>query len=172
MFQHYHLLPDSYFLKSFIGRIRSNVKPLVRAFKQNYVSDVIEYARYQEESIEANKSFRILLIPLLTLNQPIQTCKHKLTSFITHSSKSPKYNQTFSRPQINLSPGEKRERQLKGLCFLCAKPYDRNPKCKLKETRLSIVEIQGSDESSFDEGGTKKYCMKRWCMLLKWNLIF
>lgn len=44
----------SYFLDSFVGGLQPNIKPIVRAFKPKGVAESVEYARLQEESIEAN----------------------------------------------------------------------------------------------------------------------
>lgn len=55
--QHNHFLPDSYFLESFIGGLKSTVKPFVRAYKPQTVTAAIEYARCQEESIEVSNGF-------------------------------------------------------------------------------------------------------------------
>ena len=54
MEQNHHILPDSYFLESFIGGLKPTVKPFVKAFKPVNVAEAIMYARLQEESIQAN----------------------------------------------------------------------------------------------------------------------
>lgn len=56
MLQQNHFLPDTYFLESFIGSLKTTVKHFVRAFKPQTVTAVIEYARCQEGSLEANKN--------------------------------------------------------------------------------------------------------------------
>ena len=48
-------MPEPYFLESFIGGLTAAVKPIVRSFKPTTVSEAIEYARQQEESIQALK---------------------------------------------------------------------------------------------------------------------
>lgn len=55
------MLPDSYFLDSFIGGLKPFVKPFVRAFKPTTISQDIEYARLQEEfvSLTNQKSFKL-----------------------------------------------------------------------------------------------------------------
>ena len=54
MEQNHHILPDSYFLESFIGGLKPTVKPFVKAFKPVNVAEAIMYARLQEKSIQAN----------------------------------------------------------------------------------------------------------------------
>ena len=54
MEQFHHVLPDPYMLESFIGGLKPAVKPFVKAFKPQTVTDAILYARLQEESIQAN----------------------------------------------------------------------------------------------------------------------
>ena len=48
-------MPESYFLESFIGGLTAAVKPIVRAFKPTTVGEASEYARQQEETIQALK---------------------------------------------------------------------------------------------------------------------
>ncbi|XP_074369113.1 uncharacterized protein LOC141709470 [Apium graveolens] len=55
MLQSNHVLPEGYILDSFIGGLKSAVKPFVKAFKPTSFSDAIEYARLQEESLMINK---------------------------------------------------------------------------------------------------------------------
>ncbi|KAL8108056.1 hypothetical protein AgCh_024478 [Apium graveolens] len=47
MLQSNHVLPEGYILDSFIGGLKSAVKPFAKAFKPTSISDAIEYARYE-----------------------------------------------------------------------------------------------------------------------------
>lgn len=81
MIQINHILPDSYILDSFIGGLKPSVKPFVRAFKPETISQAIEYTRLQEESLSVlsqkstkygftNVSKPIQYVPLLANNKP------------------------------------------------------------------------------------------------------
>lgn len=45
MLQQNHYLPDAYLLDSFIGGLKSSIKPFLRAFKPTTISGAVEYAR-------------------------------------------------------------------------------------------------------------------------------
>lgn len=65
MLQYNHVLPDSYVLDSFIGGLKSTVKPFVKAFKPNSIAEVIDYARLKEESLAVSyKSTKANAYPL------------------------------------------------------------------------------------------------------------
>ncbi|KAL8100580.1 hypothetical protein AgCh_032728 [Apium graveolens] len=56
MEQHNLVLPDTYFLDSFVGGLKTSVKPFVKAFKPTTVTEAIRYARLQEENLQALNS--------------------------------------------------------------------------------------------------------------------
>ncbi|XP_074305558.1 uncharacterized protein LOC141640775 [Silene latifolia] len=55
MFQINLLLPDQYFLDSFVGGLKPVTKPFVKAFRPTTIAQAVEHARLQEESINATK---------------------------------------------------------------------------------------------------------------------
>lgn len=54
LMQKNHLLSDEFFLESFIGGMKASIKPFVRAFKPKTISEAVEFARLQEESLACN----------------------------------------------------------------------------------------------------------------------
>ncbi|KAL2931387.1 Retrotransposon-derived protein PEG10 [Bienertia sinuspersici] len=159
MLQQSQFLPESYFLDSFIGGLKPSLKPFVRAFKPNSISSAVEYARLQEEAIQAIKptwkptpvSSQIkptskplpALLPTPNI-PPIAPIKAQNPSYHTTSANKPVFR--------TLTPAERREKQAKGLCFFCDQPYDGNHKCPFKQTQLFTVEIPASegDDSGSD----------------------
>lgn len=49
-----HVLHDAYVLESFVGGLKSAVKPFVKAFNPANVTEAIKYARLQEEALMLN----------------------------------------------------------------------------------------------------------------------
>lgn len=126
MLQRNHILPDSYFLDSFIRGLKPNLKP---TFKPETMSEAIHYAKLREENVLAtqtkpsfpSKYTKHALPPLL----PTPPNTSKLTTTI-----QPTYSRPFQtnahKPQINISREERREKQLRGECYFCDKPYERD----------------------------------------------
>ena len=50
------MLPDDYFLDCFVGALKPHLKAFVKAFHPITLYAAIEYARYQEEIVEAIKN--------------------------------------------------------------------------------------------------------------------
>uniref|UniRef100_A0A803KXU1 MADS-box domain-containing protein n=1 Tax=Chenopodium quinoa TaxID=63459 RepID=A0A803KXU1_CHEQI len=128
-----------------IDKAEPAVKPFVKAFKPQTLADAVEFARLQEESLEASKNMGESYTTYGAKNtisssslEPSTTNSGALVPF--QSSKP------LHKPQITLTAAERREKQLKGLCYFCDQPYERNHKCPLKQTQLFIVEIPGEDE--------------------------
>lgn len=148
MSQQNHMLPDSYFLDSFVGGLEPTVKPIVRAFKPKIVSEAVEYARYQEES--------------LSVNQPNPYKNSFACHAVSHkpafaNTKPPilanPLNQTSSdskRPYKYIPVDFRQEKIAKGLCYYCDQPYDRQHKCKFREPQLFTVEV-GSYEGLVED---------------------
>ncbi|XP_048502834.1 uncharacterized protein LOC125498635 [Beta vulgaris subsp. vulgaris] len=51
--QHHHFLLDDYILESFVGGLKSGVKPFVKAFKPKTISAAVEIAILQEETLKS-----------------------------------------------------------------------------------------------------------------------
>lgn len=153
-------LPDQYFLDSFVGGLKPSLKPFVRAFKPQALAAAVEYARLQEETLEATKTtFKSTPIPKInsptyssglsknfaksTLPPLLPTPTHSFQSTPSSSSTSSVSNQPQKKLSTILTPAERREKQRKGLCYFCDQPYSRNHSCQLKQTQLFTVEIPG-----------------------------
>lgn len=154
MIQQNNMLPDSYFLDSFVGGLKPTVKPFVRAFKPETLSAAIEYARLEEEILEAYKqtvSPRFVSNTYKPSSKPLPallpTPSTKLNTIQSTSTSA----KPFQRPYTALTAAERREKQAKGLCYFCDQPYDRNHRCKLKQSQLFAIEIPAEDDCEEDE---------------------
>jgi len=125
-------MPEAYFLESFIGGLKPEMKPLVRAFKSQNLESAIEQARFQEEHVQAlklppDKPFRPSLNsnskPLL--RTPISN--YRTPQNFPNTSRAPQNNlslpKTPSQTQLKstrfIPAAERVEKMVKGLCFLC-----------------------------------------------------
>ncbi|XP_074298103.1 uncharacterized protein LOC141628919 [Silene latifolia] len=170
MLQRNRLLPDQYFLDSFVGGLKPAVKPFVKAFKPGSLTEAVEYARLQEETISATKNVNRPL-----LEKPPQM-KPNYTPFQTQyrpgSSNYQKYDsrttptptgQSFQRTNTNMGsfktnprhrpplPADVEERRRKNLCFYCDEQYTAGHICKGKLYRIQVVPIE-DNEGFTDEG--------------------
>ena len=73
------LLLDDYFLDCFVGGLKPHLKSFVKAFHPATLYAAIEYARYQEETVEAIKNQDVRTKPSLhsskgILPTPLKTC--------------------------------------------------------------------------------------------------
>ena len=55
MLQRNPLLPEQYFLDSFIGGLKPNLKPFAKAFNPTSLNASVEYAMLQNETIQATR---------------------------------------------------------------------------------------------------------------------
>lgn len=53
-------------------------------------------------------------------------------------------NTDTKRPFKYIPTDVRQEKIVKGLCYYCDKPYDRNHKCNFRESQLFTVEIAGT----------------------------
>uniref|UniRef100_A0A803L3P0 Ty3 transposon capsid-like protein domain-containing protein n=1 Tax=Chenopodium quinoa TaxID=63459 RepID=A0A803L3P0_CHEQI len=151
MLQQNHGLPDSYFLASFIGGLKPAVKPFVKAFKPQTLAEAVEFARLQEESLEASK-----IVPKsyssYNSKPPFPSTSTAKPSTVNSGAIVPfQPSKPSQRTHTTLIAAERREKQLKGLCYFCDQPYERNHKCPLKQTQLFLVEIPGEDDSDGED---------------------
>ncbi|KAK9698242.1 hypothetical protein RND81_08G090700 [Saponaria officinalis] len=162
MLQRNPLLPDQYFLDSFIGRLKPVVKPFVRAFKPQTLASTVEYARLQEESLTVSRY-------VAKYNSQNSTFVHNNNvpspnSFVPNSTAkgllpTPKSStpQTLTSsnsigPARFISAAERAEKMRKGECYFCNEPFTRNHQCKLKGTQMFAIEVIG------DEGDEQGDC--------------
>ena len=158
MLQINHILPDNYILDSFIGGLKPSVKPFVRAFKPNSISQAIEYARLQEESLAVmlqrsskftfNSPKPVQSVPLLANSKP--------PLLPTPQTKPDQLSVTKFNPRQNRNtkfvPADIRaEKIAKGLCYFCDQAYERGHKCKFRENQLFTVEVPGEVEQVMEE---------------------
>ncbi|XP_074278160.1 uncharacterized protein LOC141601756 [Silene latifolia] len=149
MVQRNPLLPDSYFLDSFIGGLRPTVKPFVQAFKPETLAKAVEFARLQEESVEATKNYTKNYIVYPTKNNPSFSSTKQQPILATPQYKSNYISQNNSKanlPRKNLTMAERAEKIAKGLCYLCDQPYDRNHQCKFKQSQLFTIFVPAENE--------------------------
>ena len=59
-------LPDSFFLDSFIGGLKSTIKPFVKAFNRISLAAAVEFARLKEQNDEA---MRVVIKPRNPFNK-------------------------------------------------------------------------------------------------------
>ncbi|XP_048503129.1 uncharacterized protein LOC125498867 [Beta vulgaris subsp. vulgaris] len=118
MLQRNPLLPEQYFLDSFIGGLKPNLKPFVKAFKPTSLNAAVEYARLQHESIQTTRfQPKSNFQPQKPLNLPNPTY-NKSALLPTPSVPNP-HNHSSTRnyrPTRYLTPAERAEKQAKGLC--------------------------------------------------------
>ncbi|XP_021859476.2 uncharacterized protein [Spinacia oleracea] len=159
MMMNNHVLPETYILESFVGGLKSAVKPFVKAFKPDCIGEAIDLARLQEENLLINA-------PKPTYKQPIYNPKPLQSIPILASSKPPllptpqtkpnttptltKYPQQRTRNFKYIPADVRQEKIAKGLCYYCDSPYDRNHKCQFREPQLFTVEIPGEIEELSD----------------------
>ncbi|KAL8087895.1 hypothetical protein AgCh_037873 [Apium graveolens] len=159
MIQINHILPKNYILDSFIGGLKPSVKPFVRAFKPETISQAIEYARLQEESLAviSQKSTRysfnnapkpIQSIPMLANSKPplLPTPATKPDQLALT-----KFNPRQARNNRFVPADVRAEKIAKGLCYFCDQPYERGHKCKFRESQLFTVEVPGDVEQIDEE---------------------
>lgn len=159
MLQNNHILPDAYILDSFIGGLKPAVKPFVRAFKPVTVSDAIEFARLQEESLSfSNLTTKTQTQPSLS-PKPLQSVPYSTNTkppiLPTPQIKPTSQALTKFNPKRNTRyiPADVRaEKIAKGLCYYCDQPYNRDHKCNFKEPQLFTVEVPGNSEAEDDNG--------------------
>lgn len=161
MKQNNHVLPDAYVLDSFVGGLKSSVKPFVKAFKPATIADAIQYARLQEESL-AFTDIKVVKtsVPVFGKLNPVSTqpllanTKPPLlpTPVSNASNKNNQLDLTKFTPkaqgprQTRYIPADVRaEKIAKGLCYFCDQPYERGHRCKFKEPQLFTVEVPGDE---------------------------
>ncbi|XP_074296892.1 uncharacterized protein LOC141627552 [Silene latifolia] len=150
MIQKNPLLPDVYFLDSFIGGLKPGIKPFVKAFKPSTVSQAVEFARLQEESIEANKTVNRFIGGSRPAVSGFQSKPPLLPTPPASSVPRPNSVGLKSIPQRHLIMAERAAKIAKGLCYFCDKPYSKEHKCSFKQPQLFTILIPGDDDSDYD----------------------
>ena len=159
MEQNHHILPDSYFLDSFIGGLKPTVKPFVKAFKPVSVAEAIRYARLQEESIQANSQKLGKTTNSVYTSKPYASTVFSATTS-NNSNKPPLLPTPQTKPVQTVPPknGQKpfkfipaeirAEKIAKGLCYYCDQKFERGHKCQFRESQLFTVEIPSWQEEN------------------------
>jgi len=150
-------LPDDYFVSSFIGGLKPQLKPFVKALNPLSLDDAIRFARLHEE---VGDSVRFAPKPSPTrgplLAHPrvsgglggqtsyVAAPKPAGSGLTTASSPGPgslkPANQGF-QPTRLISAAERAEKIAKGLCYFCDNPYERGHRCPTKRSQLFLVEV-------------------------------
>ncbi|KAH9615398.1 hypothetical protein KSS87_015381, partial [Heliosperma pusillum] len=161
MIQRNPLLPEQYFLDSFIGGLKSSLKPFVKAFKPRSLAAVVEYARLQEESLAVTKFTPKQFTQnsaSLTKPVPFQQSFANRSNFKGLLPTPPSHNtqqiqNTAQRPTKFISAAERAEKLKKGECYFCSEPYDINHNCKFKGTQMFAIEIVGVEDDEQEDPG-------------------
>ncbi|VFQ81961.1 unnamed protein product [Cuscuta campestris] len=169
MLQRTPILPEDYFVASFIGGLKSHLKPFVKALKPTCLDEAVQFARLQEDAVQATRnvsrtnpkpfqSTALLPTPKGDMsyngNNSFSGYKSQTSnSFAPASSNNGSVNSNARsfRPTKILSAAERAEKSAKGLCYFCDQPYERGHKCATRKTQLFLVEIPG-DEVDDDIG--------------------
>ncbi|XP_074304368.1 uncharacterized protein LOC141639077 [Silene latifolia] len=154
MMQRNSLLPEQYFLDSFIGGLKPSLKPFVKAFKPRTLAYVVEYSRLQEETLSVTKNVPknfthsttqvSKTVPSQTIFANKSSSKWLLPTPTSSSSQILPSSQP-QRPTRFISAAERAEKQKRGECYFCTEPFDRNHNCKFKGTQLFAIEIVGEE---------------------------
>lgn len=127
------------------------------------MADAIQYARLHEENMAASpvskstfatKNYQKSYLPPL-LPTPPSSSSSKIATI--HPTYTKPFQSNYQKPQINISREERREKQLKGECYFCDKPYERGHKCNLRQTQIFLIEIPAFEEEDNDEQGSQEY---------------
>jgi len=145
---------ESYFLESIIGDLSAAVKQVVRSFKLILVNEAIEYARQQEESIQAPKisldgpqrAYTQPSKPLLTYPQASKIILPTRISPAKPLHNSNKTTQIPHNPTRFISASENQD-----LCYFCYQPFYRKHKCGSKEKQLFLLEVLDEYEDVMEE---------------------
>ncbi|KAK9684868.1 hypothetical protein RND81_10G238500 [Saponaria officinalis] len=164
MLQRNPLLPDQYFLDSFIGGLKPAVKPFVRAFKPQTFASAVEYARLQEESLTVSRH-----VPKYSpQNSPFVNNKSSSQSSFSNSHSkgllaTPKATTTQTStssssiaPTRFISVAEWAKKIRKRECYFCNEPFTRNHQCKLKGTQMFAIEVIGDEEEEQRDCGERE----------------
>lgn len=153
------LLPEEYFLDSFMGGLKPNLKHFVRAFKPATLVDVVEYARLQNATIQATSSTTKYQPKPISNYKPLSlpsTTKPLLPTPSLSTQTQTSHNTRPYRPTRYLTPAERADKQAKGLCYFCDAPYDKGHKCQIQQTQLFAIEIPGLDDEEYGEDGVEE----------------
>jgi len=170
MIQKTPCLPDDFFIDSFVGGLKPQLKPFVKALRPTTLSEAVVYARLQEETIEAMKPHGKAVspmsskAPILPTYRPgpyqsslpnsgsgVRTATSSSSLVGSSASVNKPYTQSF-KPTRVLSAAERAEKSAKGLCYFCDQPYTRGHQCQNKKTQLFLVEIPDTDQEEPQEG--------------------
>lgn len=154
------LMRNEYFLDSFIGGLKPQIKPFVKAVNPDSLSKAIGYAKLQEETIEALKSIDKHSKPSITT----PTYSRNSQPILPTPNTATRINSTFPslprNPMPNPSPATRprfipalvrAKKMAKGLSYYCDKPFERGHKCANKGTQLFLVEVVGEEEQEMTE---------------------
>ena len=134
------LLPDEHFLDSFVGGLKPHLKSFVRAFHPKTLTEAMEYARCQEETVQALKMQEKSSKFTTPVQKSVLPTPSKMgTTAFSHQSNIQK------NPPRFIPASERVEKIAKGLCYYCDKPFERGHKCANRTTQLFLVEVPGLD---------------------------
>lgn len=97
--QNGHKLTEGYLLESFVGGLKKEVKPFVKAFEPTSISDAIKYARLQEEQLAANFT-KLMAKPL----QILPADNHKSKPILNTKPYQSFTNKPFTHSNVSKPP--------------------------------------------------------------------
>ena len=176
MLQRTPILPDDYFITSFIAGLKPHLKPFVKALNPLTLDDAIHFTRLQEEAAEAfrlNRPPAVSRPPLLPTPGGSQRggvqsvassslsntraiasgANHGVTSSASSVGSVTKPLSHSFRPTRLISAAERADKIAKGLCYFCDQPYERGHKCPTKQSQLFLVEVPAEVDSEKIEDG-------------------
>uniref|UniRef100_A0A803N9Q4 Uncharacterized protein n=1 Tax=Chenopodium quinoa TaxID=63459 RepID=A0A803N9Q4_CHEQI len=124
-------------------------RPFVRAFKPQSIAAAIEYARLQDEFVNANSQKQSKPYNTHTKFNQSPSVSQPLPALLPTPPLKPlpypKINPKPFKPHKYVPVEVRDEKIATGLCYYCDAPYDRNRTCQFKEPQLFMVEIPGLD---------------------------
>jgi len=163
-------LPDDYFVSSFVGGLKPQLKPFVKALNPVTLDEAIKYARLHEDAGNTERHYQrspsprppLLPTPRMHPNsggsgyQPSRFIKPQesgASSATSPGASSVKYAGHSFQPTRLISAAERADKIAKGLCYYCDHPYERGHKCPTKKSQLFLVEVPAgnTDDGSPEE---------------------
>jgi hypothetical protein len=133
------LLPESYYISSFISGLKEDIKPMLKILKPGTLMTAFDQAKWQEESnnILARKS-RFTTKPVMG-GQGGRSFGNQQSNYVSNNSQTPKVSETMYEQRRRL-----------GQCFKCGDKFMPGHKCIAKGLNM----IEGQEEEEFMDAAT------------------
>jgi len=158
MLQKTLVLPDDYFIASFIAGLKPHLRPFVKALNLLTLDDAIQFTKLQKEANRHTIMSRPPLLPTPGGSQKGGTqsvasgsvVSSRVSANGSHYGSTPSgspaasvakpFSQSF-RPTKLISAAERADKIAKSLCYFCDQPHERGHKCPTKKSQLFLVEF-------------------------------